>query len=189
VTLTNTGNATLTISGIALTGANPTSFLTSNTCGSSVAAGANCNLNLRFDPKTTGSLTAALTITDNAANSPQNIALSGTGGGATSPTVSLSATSVSFPNETVGSESTLQTVTLTNTGSVTLTITSIALTGTNPTSFLTSNTCGSSVAAGGTCNLNLRFDPKTTGSLSAALTLTDNATNSPQSIALSGTGQ
>jgi hypothetical protein len=185
VTLTNTGNATLSISSIALAGTNASSFLTSNTCGSSLAAGANCSLNVRFDPKAAGSATAALTLTDNASNSPQSIALTGTGGGTT---VSLSATSVAFGNETVGSESALQTVTLTNTGSATLSISSIALTGTSASSFLTSNTCGSSLAAGANCSLRLRFDPKAAGSVAAALTLADNATNSPQSITLTGTG-
>jgi hypothetical protein len=189
VTLTNTGSATLTISSIALTGTNASSFLTSNTCGSSVAAGANCSLKLRFDPKASGSATAALTLTDNASNSPQSIALTGTGGsGGSGATVSLSATSVAFGDDTVGSESNLQTVTLTNTGTATLTISSIALTGTNASSFLTSNTCGSSVAAGANCSLKLRFDPKAKGNATAALTLTDNASNSPQSIALTGTG-
>jgi P pilus assembly chaperone PapD len=186
VTLTNTGSATLTLSSIALTGTNKASFLTSNTCGSSVAAGANCSLRLRFDPVATGGDTAALTLTDNAGGSPQSIALSGTGGTAIA---SLSATTVAFGDEGVGVESGLQTVTLTNTGNLPLTLTSIALTGTDASSYLTSNTCGSSVAVGANCSLRLRFDPKATGSAPAALTLTDNAGNSPQQITLSGTGQ
>jgi hypothetical protein len=188
VTLTNTGNANLTLSSIALTGTNKSSFLTSNTCGSSLAPSASCLLNLRFDPVASGPATAALTLTDNASGgSPQSIALSGTGGlGAT--TISLSPASVAFGNVALGQASSQMIVTLTNTGSATLGLSSIALTGTNKSEFLTSTTCGASLAAGANCLLRLRFEPTANGPATAALTLTDNASGSPQSIALTGTG-
>jgi hypothetical protein len=77
--MTNTGSATLTIASIAVTGADASSFVFANTCGSSLAVGANCTIHGHFAPTTTGALTAAVTITDSAAGSPQSIALSGTG--------------------------------------------------------------------------------------------------------------
>src|ERR1035437_4884732 len=131
-------------------------------------------------------LMAAITITDNAGDSPQLIALSGTGYNPT--TVSLSATSLSFGSEKVGTATVSQSVTLTNTGGATLLITSIGLTGADASSFVFANTCGSSLAAGANCTIHGHFAPTAAAALTAAVTITDSATGSPQSIALSGTG-
>jgi len=106
----------------------------------------------------------------------------------TEPVVSLSPTSLSFGSETVGADSASQTVTLTNSGDATLTFTSIAVTGANASSFVFANTCGSSLAAGDSCSIHGYFTPTTTGSLSASINIVDNASNSPQAVALSGTG-
>ncbi len=191
-TLTNTGTGPMTITNIALTGTNNASFLTSNTCPASLAAGANCAIRIRFHPQATGPASAALTITDNAVPPTQSVALSGTG---TNVVASLSATNLAFGNalvstpQIVANETAAQTVTLTNTGTGPMTITNIALTGTNNASFVTSNNCPASLAAGANCAIRLRFYPQATGSASAALTITDNAVASPQSITLTGTGQ
>jgi len=69
----------LSITSIALTGANASSFTFANSCGTSLAAGANCSIHGHFNPVASGPLTAAITIVDNAGNSPQTVALSGTG--------------------------------------------------------------------------------------------------------------
>jgi len=186
VTLTNSGAEALTIIRIAVTGPNASSFAFTNSCGTSVAAGASCTISGNFDPVTGGALAGAVAITDNAVGSPQMIALTGTGQGAG---VTLSATSLSFGTVAVGSTSGSQTVTLTNSGTATLTFSSIAVTGTNASSFLFANTCGTSIAAGATCTIHGHFGPTATGALTAAVTITDTAGNSPQTIALSGTGQ
>lgn len=186
VTMTNSGGATLVISSIAVTGPNASSFTFSNTCGTSLAAGASCAIHGHFDPTVPGALTAAVTITDSASDSPESIALSGTGIG---PIVSLSSTSLSFGDEAVGSSTASQSVTLTNTGNAALGITSIAVTGTDASSFAFGTSCGSSLAAGANCTIHGHFAPTTTGALTAAVTITDNASDSPESIALSGTGQ
>ena len=188
-TLTNTGGSPLAISSVALTGTNKTQFLISgNTCPASLAAGANCIVHLHFYPTATGAATAALSITDNAAGSPQSVTLTGT---ATPPAaVSLSTTSLAFGNVPVNTESVYQGFTLTNTGGSPLTFTGVALTGTNKTQFLISgNTCLGSLAAGANCIVHLHFYPTVTGAATAALTVTDNATGSPQSVALTGTGK
>jgi hypothetical protein len=75
VTLTNTGSGPLNIMGIAASG----DFAETNTCNTSQAAGDSCQISVTFTPKAAGSQTGAVTITDNAAGSPQMIALSGTG--------------------------------------------------------------------------------------------------------------
>ena len=69
-----------------------------------------------------------------------------------------------------------------------MSLTSIALTGANAGDFAQTNTCGSSVAAGGNCTISVTFDPTASGSRSASVSFTDNASGSPQSLNLSGTG-
>jgi hypothetical protein len=185
ITLKNTGSSTLTISGIAFSGANPTSFTQTNTCGTSVAANATCTLSVTFKPTTTGALTASLTITDNAYTSPQTISLSGTGT-APAPSASLSADSINFGSTAVGASNSAS-VTLSNTGTAALSIASISFTGTNATSFSYSSACGAALAAGSSCIIGITFTPTLAGSLVATFTIADNAANSPQTIALTGT--
>jgi hypothetical protein len=82
VTLTNSGDAALTINSIGLGGTNPADFAQTNTCPSSpntLAAGASCTISVTFTPTAPDSRSASVTITDNAPGSPQSVALSGTG--------------------------------------------------------------------------------------------------------------
>lgn len=189
LTLKNTGTASLDITSVALGGTNASSFLiTANTCGTTLAAAATCSFSAAFKPTTTGALSATIDVTDNASGSPQAVSLTGTGTN-TGSLVSLSASSLGFGTETVGVQTAAQTVTLKNTGTLAVTISSIALTGTGASSYLiTANTCGTSLAVGASCSFSAAFKPTTTGALSAAIAVTDNATGSPQSVALSGTG-
>ena len=69
-----------------------------------------------------------------------------------------------------------------------MTITSIAVTGTNAGDFDQTNTCGSSVPAGGNCTISVTFTPTAIGSRTASVTITDNAAGSPQTVSLTGTG-
>ncbi|MDR3676720.1 MAG: choice-of-anchor D domain-containing protein [Acidobacteriota bacterium] len=186
ITLTNTGNATLTYTPpLPLTGANPSDFSESDNCGGSLAAGANCTVNVTFTPSASGTRTASLTLTSNASNSPQMVSLSGMG---TSSAVSLSASTLTFATQTVGTTSTAQAILLTNTGNAALGITSLVLAGSNPGDFSQSNNCGSSVAAGGNCTINVTFAPTAPGTRTATVAISDNATGSPQSVSLTGTG-
>ena len=178
VTLTNSGTAALAITSIAASG----DFAATNTCGTSVAAGANCAIAVTFTPTQTGARTGTLTISDNAANSPQTVPLSGTG---TAPAVTLAPAALAdFGNVLVGQTSAAETVTLTNSGSAALAITSIAASG----DFAATNTCGTSVAAGANCAIAVTFTPTQTGARTGTLTISDNAANSPQTMPLSGTG-
>src|SRR4030095_5579814 len=103
---------------------------------------------------------------------------------AQAPVVSLSPTSLNFGPMYVNKTTPAQNVTLTNTGNATLSITSIVASG----DFAQTNTCGSSVAAGGNCTISVTFRPTTTGTRTGAITITDNASNSPQSVTLTGNG-
>ncbi len=188
VTLTNSGNAALGISGIAPTGTNPGDFAETNTCGSSVAASATCTISVTFTPTAPGSRSATLSITDNATTSPQTVSLSGTG---TAPTAGVSPASLTFSSQTLGTTSSAQTVSLSNTGNASLSLSSIGFTGSNANAFAQTNNCGSSVGAGSSCTISVTFAPQVSGSLSASLVVTDNsnnATGSTQSVTLSGTG-
>jgi hypothetical protein len=185
VSLSNTGTATLTISSIATSGTNPSDFAQTNTCGGSVAAGANCSISVTFKPTAAGSRSASVTITDNAAGSPQSVALTGTG---VTPAVMLSATSLNFGGQLITTASTAQNVTLTNNGTATLNISSIAIASANSGDFSETNTCGASVAAAGNCTISVTFKPTATGSRAASVTITDDATGSPQATSLAGMG-
>ena len=79
VTLTNTGNGPLSFTGISLTGTNPGDFAQSSNCLNGVAAAADCAISITFTPTTDGARGATVSISDNAAGSPQSITLSGTG--------------------------------------------------------------------------------------------------------------
>jgi hypothetical protein len=179
VTLTNNGTATLTISNIQL----PPAFSQSNTCGSSVAAGVNCILSLTFAPPTPGNYQGALAISDNVPTSPQSITLSGSSSGTSS--ASLSPTSLSFGTVLEGTTSMPQSVTFSNTGNAPLNISAISVVGVDYTQ---TNNCGSSVAAGVICTINVSYAPTSSGTNQTRIDITDDAANSPQSIALSGTG-
>ena len=185
VNLSNTGNAALSITSLALTGTNGSNFAETNTCGKSLAAGARCTISVTFTPSASGSRKASLSITDNARGSPQTVSLSGTG---TAAVVSLSPTSLVFGSQAVGKTSTAHTVNLSNTGNAALSITSLALTGTNGSNFAETNTCGKSLAAGAHCTISVTFTPSGSGSRTASVSITDNAAGSPQSVSLTGTG-
>jgi hypothetical protein len=186
VTMSNTGTVALSITSIVLSGANSGDFAQTNTCGSSLAAGANCTVSVTFTPSATGSRSTSLTITDNASPATQTVSLSGNG--TSGPTVTVSPASVTFPDQTVGTASGTQVVTMSNTGSVVLNKTSILLSGGNRTDFAQTNNCGATLAAGANCTVSVTFTPSATGSRSTSLTITDDASPGTQTVPLSGNG-
>jgi len=179
VTLKNTGLGVLSITGIAISGA----FGQTHTCGTTLSSGSSCTISVTFSPKTIGTLTGAVSVTDNAPGSPQKVTLQGTG-----TYVQLSPTSLNFGNQPVGTKSLAQKITLSNKGSVAVSISSISVTGTNAADFAQTNTCGTSVAAGASCFITVTFKPSAAGSRSAAVSFSDNGGGSPQKVSLSGTG-
>ena len=191
VTLKNSGNAALTIKGIGLSGPNSGDFHQQNTCPSSsstLAAGASCFISVIFTPTAEGTRSASLSIADNASGSPQSVALSGSGTNTSAPVVSLSPTSLSFGNQQANTTSAARTVTLTNSGNAALTIKGIGLSGPNSGVFHQQHTCSSSLAPGASCTISVTFTPTAEGNCSASLSIADNASGSPQSVTLSGTG-
>jgi hypothetical protein len=101
----------------------------------------------------------------------------------------VSPTSLSWSKVAVGQAGGQKVVTLTNSGSSTITINSIAFTGTDAADFAVfSKTCGSTLASSASCTANIVFKPNTAGTLTATLNFTDTASNSPQQVALTGLG-
>jgi len=187
VTLTNTGSAALSSIAITLGGTDPGDFTETNNCGTSLAVAAKCTITLAFKPIASASYTGTVSIKDNAAGSPQSIALSGTGF-TPAPIATLSASSVAFGDQVIDTTGTARTITLTNTGTTTLSGISIALGGTDPTGFTETNKCGTSLAVAASCDIAVAFKPTTAAAYKATVSIKDDAANSPQSIALTGTG-
>lgn len=193
ILVTNDGSAPLAIASVSVAGTNAADFSETNTCPLSpvatLAAGANCTISVKFQPSASGQRDAAISITDNAGGSPQAISLTGIG---TAISVNLNPASLTFSAQDVGAASSPQSVTLQNTGSGPLTISSLSLTGANAADFSQKNNCpagpAATLAAGLSCTIDVTFDPAATGSRAASLTISDDAAPSPQSVALSGTG-
>jgi hypothetical protein len=187
-TITNSTSQTVTFTTIGFTGTNSGDFSDTTDCGTTLASGAVCTVHVTFTAGAVGARSGSLSLSDDAPGSPQTVGLAGTGANASA--VSLSATTITFPGETVGTASTPQSVTLTNTGNVTLNIASMVVTGTNAGDFTLApaSSCGATVAVHDACTVNVTFTPSAVGVRNAAVTLTDDALDSPESITLSGQG-
>ena len=181
VTLTNVGSATLNISSITTSG---DFHISNNTCGATVAAGANCAVSVTFTPTKKGARSGTLSFTDNAPNSPQTVALKGTG-----QSVVVSPTSLNFGTVAVGNTSSQQNVTVTNLNSITVTFTGFVFAGVAAGDYLiSSNTCGATIAGGASCSVGVQFKPTTTGKRNAKLNVKNNGGASPASTSLTGMG-
>jgi hypothetical protein len=181
VTLTNTATVPLTINSIGLSGSNAGDYSFTSTCGNLLESGASCTVSVTFTPTAIGTRTAYVSISDSALGSPQNIALTGTG---LLVSVLVSPGSLTFATTVVGRLSAAQVVTVSNNGNAPLNISSVTLAG----DFTDANGCPGSLAAGAACTIKVFFRPSQSGARSGTLTLNDNAPNSPQTVALTGTG-
>lgn len=185
VTIKNTGTVTLTITGITVSGNNPGEFKQTNNCTTPVAASGSCLVTIVFTPATGGARSANLNVKVGSGGATQSVPLTGTGVVAS---FTLSPPTVAFGSQLHGTTSAAQTVTLSNTSSVTLPLTSVHISGTNPTTFALTNGCGTSVASGAQCSLSVTFKPTAKGAKSATLNVAGGAGAGAKSVALSGTG-
>jgi hypothetical protein len=185
-TFKNTEAVALTITSITVGGANPADFVPGGNCPispSTLGTGKSCSITVTFTPSILGSETATLTVTNSAPTSPQAVALTGTG---VAPVTLAPSTTLGLGTVAVGETSAAKTVTLTNHENIQLDFSGIQ----PSTGFaVASNTCGASIAAGATCTVGVTFSPTTTGAATGTLTFTDDAANSPQAVALTGTGK
>jgi hypothetical protein len=180
VTLRNSGTLTLDINSIDVTPG--TNFqISSNTCGSNLAAAKICKVSVEFEPTGQSAFKASLVFADNGANSPQTVALSGKG---VEP-ATLAPTSATYATRAMGTTSAAKTFTLTNNQTVELTSIAISTTGDFAVS---ATTCTTTLAAKGKCTISVTFTPTETGKRTGQLSVSDSASNSPQPVTLSGTG-
>ena len=177
VVLRNLGSMPLSISSVVPGG----DFSETNNCGSSVPAAGTCTFAIAFAPTAGGTRTGSVVITDDGVGSPHAIPLTGVGFG---PGITLSSQSLTFGTVSVGVTSPVQNVTLTNSGTDPLTISGIQVSG----SFVQTNNCPAIVAAGKTCTIGVSFRPASVGSISGAVTISDDADGGSHTIALNGNG-
>jgi hypothetical protein len=185
ITVTNTGAVPLPITSITYSTAGSQPFSQTNSCGTSVAVGATCTINVVFNPASVGPATATLSVNAGGGAGTQTVALGGTGIAAT---YTATPTSVAFGNQLTNVASAPTSVTVTNTGAVALPITSITLSTAGSQPFSQTNTCGTSVAVGTNCTISVVFDPASVGSATATLSINAGSGAGTQTVALSGTG-
>jgi len=180
VTLTNTGNAAVSISQVNVAGSGFT--LNGSAPLVTLSAGQAASFSVTFTPSVAGNATGTASVVSTAANSPLSISLSGAG---VQPQISVLPASVSFGTVTVG-QTNSQTVTLSNPGSANLNITQSAGPGTG--FGLTGLALPLTLAPGKSTSFTVSFTPTSGTSSSSSLTLISDAPNSPTTIPLSGTG-
>jgi hypothetical protein len=178
----NYGSSNVTVDSVTVQG---TDFkLKENGCPSVFTPLEGCgDVEINFTPSATGIRTGTITVVDSDPSSPHIATLQGLG--ISSGVGTLSSTSLDFGTQAVGTQSSPQNVTLTNTGAGVLKLSGMAAS----SQFTQTNTCGSSLKAGAHCTISIGFAPTMQGILDGSLTVQDDGAGSPHTIVLSGIGQ
>ncbi len=186
-TVENTGNTVLTVSGITVAGTDAAQF-TVNPATFTVDAGSSQTVTVTFTPSSTGAKSATLSIAHNADGSPSSVSVTGNGTEApvSPPVMGVTVPSLVMDDTDVGATS-QKTFTINNTGASSLSVSGITVGGDNASEFTVSPTTAT-VAAGGSQTVTVSFSPTSAGGRSASLSIAHNASGSPTSISLSGTG-
>ncbi len=180
ITVTNSGNAPLTVTQIAVAG----DFNETDNCvgaAGGVAAGASCAVQVTFLPTATGSRAGVLTVYGNVAGGQATAALSGVG--APPATILLSPLTVTYAGTNVGSSSAAQNIAVSNTGGLTASLQRPMVTGDFA---ITANTCSATLAANVECTVSVVFQPTASGTRAGSFSITDGA--GTQTVSLSGVG-
>ena len=181
--ISNTGNATLTITQLNVTGA--TFSASGYTLPLSINAGQQTAITVAFLPTGVGAVSGSVSIVSNAPTSPTSVGLSGSGIAATL-TVGINPTSLSFGNVLTGTTSATQNVTITNTGNSNVTISQITVSGAAYT--VTGGGTPVTLTPSQNLVLGVQFSPASTASVAGTISIVSNAMGSPATITLSGTG-
>jgi len=183
VTVTNTGGAPVTVSGI--TSSAPVEFAVTNTGCTTVIAGAACTVSVTFAPAAAGARTATITLVSNGVGSPQVINLSGTGSSVATPGQLELTGNLSFGTRTVGTTSPPSTITVSNIGGAAVNVASVS--SSNAAEFAVASTCGV-VGPGASCTVSVTFAPLVVGFRAAAISVTSDGAGSPNTVNASGDG-
>ncbi|MFK8030264.1 MAG: beta strand repeat-containing protein [Gammaproteobacteria bacterium] len=191
VVISNNGNATLTITGVTLGGADASEFTAGGDCVGMLAEAATCTATVQFMPAAPeGAKSAVLSIASDDADTPSfDIALTGSSEMPV-PEAMFSATSLDFGDVTLG-DSGSQIITVSNMGTGELTVSSVVLTGGAGSAFAigTENCIAAAVAVNSSCDVSVTFTPTTVDDLTDTLTInSDDPAMPAASISLTGAG-
>jgi hypothetical protein len=180
VTIANTSGVQVSISSIVATG----DFAQTNNCGNSLLPSlvSACRIDITFTPTAVGTRAGSIVITDTASGSPHVIPLRGLGGASD---LAFTPTSLHFGNVLLGNKSAPSTILLSNNGSAPVNFISILASG----DYQETNTCGSSLAAGGKCQISVVFSPSGPGTRNGRITMSDTDPATLQTIPLAGVGK
>lgn len=188
--LTNMGTSMITFSNFsisAISGDDSSGFLGIAFCPRTLNAGKSCTIIMSFtaDSKVTQTHAANLVVADNAAGSPQMVLMTAT---VINPVASVSPNSLNFGNQKTNTTSAAKTVTVTNSGTTPLTLSSVTISGNFAIASGTTCAHGTVLAPSAHCAINVTFKPTSKGSKSGTLTVTDNALHGTSTVSLSGNG-
>ncbi|GEM_PF-412903 len=186
VTVTNNGEVEASIK-VTVDGEHKKEFsLANNTCKKTLPAGESCQIDLTFKPGAIGDRTAQLTVTSATQTNPQSVSLTGQG---VAVTLKLSASEIDFKKQAVGETSAKKKLTLENVGTDTITDLEFDLVGEHATEFSFTTTCGNSLKAEASCDVELDFSPTQLEDRQAQLNIVSSADTSPDKVLLVGTGK
>ena len=195
ITLTSSGDQSVSFQSISITGANVGDFQESDNCVSTVVLqpSHSCSIFVVYAPTSVGSSLATLNVLDSAVGNPQQYGLSGTGVAPPTPAPAVTLNPAGTFNlagtTTQGTTAPPQNLTVSNSGTGPLHVTAISVSGLNAGDFSVagSNCLGTAVAAGANCSIPVTFAPLAAGIRTTTLTITDDAANSPQLVTINGT--
>ncbi len=187
LTLSNTGANPLPISSIAIAFGNYLNFVQTNNCGTSLAVGASCTINVTFTPKAAAGFKTS-TVTEVDAAGTHTVTLNGTAVDGAAAATLTPVGPLTFAAQTIGTVSAAQTLTLSNTGTSPLPISSIAIAFGNYLNFVQTNNCGTSLPVGGSCTINVTFTPKAAAGFKTS-TVTEIDAAGTHTVTLNGTAQ
>ncbi len=185
VTLNNSGNMPLDITGISIQGTNNLDFTSDAASGYTIDPGLSAAFDVTFGPSGVGSRSASLVVDFDYAGSPKIIPLWGTG---LAPVAQVSVNTIDFGSVFTGTTSAATSVSITNVGNQTLQVSSIGFTGSNPADFGSTAAASYSIAPSATETFDVTFTPATEGTRNANLTIISNDPASPANVSLGGTG-
>jgi len=180
--LTNHGSNTLHLASIVATG----NYSETNTCGSSLSGGGSCTISVTFTPTIPGVRYGTVTITDDDGSGSQVLNLTGIG-----TFITVAPVSLNFGTQALGTTTPPKAVTLTNNGSSPLAISSIQLIGSMnqvQSNYAQTNNCGSSLAAGASCKINVTFSPTVPVVSAGSLLIFNSEATSPKIATFTGVG-
>jgi hypothetical protein len=182
LTVSNTGQATLDITGVTLNGTNAGDFSMTNACGRVLAASANCTISVTFTPNGQGNRAAGIVVNNNTIEPAPTITLSGLG---TVPAIAFTPPSLTFGPQKLQTTSPSQSMTLTNTGAASMNLVGVGINGRN---FSETNNCPWTIAVGDGCTINVKFTPLDVGAIEDEVQVNADVDYNETLAKLDGTG-